>query len=79
MLCVYIKGKYHLKKKLYKERKDQVLIAPSESINIQREVLDIVLVHLNEFYSDSYRINKDSVEVLKSKTNYFFKEFIFVK
>ena len=64
-----------LKKKLYKERKDQVLIAPSESINIQREVLDIVLEHLNEFYSDSYRINKDSVEVLKSNTIYFFKDF----
>tara|TARA_B100000579_G_scaffold312867_1_gene262426 strand:- start:383 stop:1264 length:882 start_codon:yes stop_codon:yes gene_type:complete len=64
-----------LKKRLYEEKKDQVLITPVESISIQKEVLDIVLVHLNEFYSDSYRINKDSVEVLKSKTNYFFKDF----
>tara|TARA_B100000902_G_scaffold99837_1_gene102239 strand:+ start:242 stop:1123 length:882 start_codon:yes stop_codon:yes gene_type:complete len=64
-----------LKKRLYKERKDQVLIAPSESINIQREVLDIVLEHLNEFYGDSYEINKDSVEVLQSNTIYFFKDF----
>ena len=64
-----------LKKRLYEEKKDQVLITPVESIDIQKEVLDIVLEHLNEFYSDSYRINKDSVEVLKSKTIYFFKDF----
>ena len=64
-----------LKKRLYEEKKDQVLITPSESISIQKEVLDIVLEHLNEFYTGSYRINKDSVEVLKSNTIYFFKDF----
>ncbi len=64
-----------LKKKLYEEKKDQVLITPPDSINIQKEVLDLVLEHLNEFYSDSFRINRDSIEELKSKIIYSYKDF----
>ena len=35
-----------IKKRLYKEKKDQVLITPPDSIDIQREVLELSLIHI---------------------------------
>ena len=64
-----------IKKRLYKERKDQVLITPPDSIDIQREVLEIVLKHLDHFHNDLYKINHESVEFIKSKTIYSYKDF----
>ena len=37
------------KKELYKTKRDQVLITPPDSIDIQKEVLDTLIDHLKNF------------------------------
>jgi hypothetical protein len=64
-----------LKQKLYKKRKKDVLITPPDSIEIQKEVLDILLDHLKDFYSDAYKVTRESIEVIKSNTIYYYKDF----
>ena len=64
-----------LKQKLYKKRKKDVLITPPDSIEIQKEVLDILLDHLKDFHSDAYKVTRESIEVIKSNTIYYYKDF----
>ena len=40
-----------LKKKLFEERRQEVLITPSTSISIQKEVLHVLLEHLRMFHN----------------------------
>ena len=63
------------KKELYKTKRDQVLITPPDSIDIQKEVLDTLIDHLKNFHSDLYEINKDCIEVRNNREIFEFKNF----
>lgn len=63
------------KKELYKTKREQVLITPPDSIDIQKEVLDTLIDHLKNFHSDLYEINKDCIEVRNNREIFEFKNF----
>jgi hypothetical protein len=60
---------------LYREKKDQVLITPPESLDIQKEVLEVILSHLKQFYPDLYSVNNHCVEVFKNDEVLDFSDF----
>ena len=59
-----------LKKRLFQERRQEVLITPSTSISIQKEVLHVLLEHLRMFHNNQFRINDETVEIIKTKEIY---------
>ena len=64
-----------LKKKLYKEKRNQVLMTPPDSISLQQEVLELVLDHLKTFHGNTYNLDKKKIENIKSRDVFHFKDF----
>ena len=58
------------KKKLLKNKRSDVLITPSSSFSIQKEVLTTILEHLQLFHANLFKINKETVEIIKTKEIY---------
>ena len=65
-----------LKKKLFREKRDQVLMNSPDSIDLQQEVLELVLNHLNKFHSNSFNLGKKKIESIKSEDIFHFKDYV---
>ena len=63
------------KKKLLKNKRSDVLITPSSSFSIQKEVLTTILEHLQLFHANLFNINKETVEIIKTKEIYNHQKF----
>ena len=63
------------KKKLLKNKRSDVLITPSSSFSIQKEVLTTILEHLQLFHANHFNINKETVEIIKTKEIYNHQKF----
>ena len=64
------------KKKLFLEKKDEVLMTSEDSEDLQQEVLDLILNYLDTFHNNAFKVNKACVENLISGEIYHFKDFI---
>ena len=63
------------KKKLLKNKRSDVLITPSSSFSIQKEVLTTILEHLQLFHANLFNINNETVEIIKTKEIYNHQKF----
>ena len=63
------------KKKLLKNKRSDVLITPSSSFSIQKEVLTTILGHLQLFHANLFNINNETVEIIKTKEIYNHQKF----
>ena len=63
------------KKKLLKNKRSDVLITPSSSFSIQKEVLTTILGHLQLFHANLFNINNETVEIIKTKEIYNHQNF----
>ena len=63
------------KKKLLKNKRSDVLITPSSSFSIQKEVLTTILEHLQLFHANLFNINNETVEIIKTKETYNHQKF----
>ena len=63
------------KKKLLKNKRSDVLITPSSSFSIQKEVLTTILEHLQLFHANLFNFNKETVEIIKTKEIYNHQKF----
>ena len=63
------------KKQLLKNKRSDVLITPSSSFSIQKEVLTTILEHLQLFHANLFNINNETVEIIKTKEIYNHQKF----
>ena len=71
----HFKEEISYKKKLYKDRKADVLVASTKSREVQQKTLDLILNHLTQYHSNAYEITSRYINIHESNDLYYFDEF----